>query len=191
MIDLILILASIVVSGFIMTTSDWRWRLVGLSLVNLIAFLFIVQIWPIALATIKLISGWIGVVLLGASLLTNDEFNIHGSVSSYRIFKVTLVALVVVVIFILVQRLNVWLPISITFLFGGLVVFLTGILFVSVHHQMIEVIFGMLILLAGFDIIYSSLEGSTLVTGIYAVIVLMLSLLGRYFSIGFDSRSDQ
>jgi hypothetical protein len=46
---------------------------------------------------------------------------------------------------------------------------------------MFDVIIGLLTFLAGFDIIYSSLEGSALVTGIYALIVILISLLNSYF----------
>jgi len=45
---------------------------------------------------------------------------------------------------------------------------------------------GLLIFLAGFDIIYSSLEGSALVTGIYGLIVILISLISSYLQGGFS-----
>jgi len=191
MIETILLLAAVGVSGFMMVTSDWRWRLICLSLMYLISFLFIAQIWPVALAAVKLVSGWVGVALLGSSLLTRDEAFDDKQEISFRFFKLALLSLAWMSILVLVQRLNVWLPIPISYLFSGLVFFLCGLLFLSVHHNIIETIFGLLIILSGFDIIYSSLEGSALVTGIYAVIVLLLSLLARYYLGSFASRSHQ
>ena len=191
MIETILLLAAVGVSGFVMVTSDWRWRLICLSLIYLISFLFIAQIWPVALAAVKLVSGWVGIALLGSSLLTRDESYEDQQELSFRFYKLALLCLAWMSIIVLVQRLNVWLPISISYLFSGLVFFICGLLFLSVHHHIIETIFGLLIILSGFDIIYSSLEGSALVTGIYAVIVLLLSLLARYYLGSFASRSHQ
>lgn len=191
MIDTVLLLAAVIISGLVMIVSDWKWRLACLSMVQLIAFLLIAQIWPIALAAVKLLSGWIGIAILGSSLLVIDEQSGTEQNSSFRLFKFALTSLTWMVIIVLVQRLNIWLPISYTHLFSGLVFFLCGILFVSIHHSIIEAITGLLIFLAGFDIIYSSLEGSALVTGIYAVVVLLISLLGRYFSGGLVFGSDR
>jgi len=52
----------------------------------------------------------------------------------------------------------------------------------SLTDDFFEVILGLLMVLIGFDIIYSSVEGSALVTGIYAFIIILICLLGTYFS---------
>jgi hypothetical protein len=58
----------------------------------------------------------------------------------------------------------------------------SGLLFMSLTDDFIEIVLGLLTILAGFDIIYSSLEGSALVTGIYAFIIILICLLSGYFS---------
>ncbi len=189
-IDGILMASAIAVSGAIMVLSDWKLRMICLSILQLIAFLLIVQIWPVALAAVKLISGWIGITIISATLVTSEKTTGTDESMPFRLYKLAFVGLSWVAILVLVQQLNVWLPISFTNLFTGMVFFLCGILFLSIHGEMIETIIGLYILLAGFDIIYSSLEGSALVTGIYAVILILISILGSYLHGGFSSRRE-
>ena len=49
-----------------------------------------------------------------------------------------------------------------------------------------EIAIGLLIFLSGFDVIYSSLEGSALVTGIYGLIVILISIISSYLQGGFS-----
>ena len=55
----------------------------------------------------------------------------------------------------------------------------------SLVYEINEIAIGLLIFLTGFDIIYSSLEGSALVTGIYGLIVILISFISSYLQGGF------
>ena len=185
-INSVLIIISILLSGAILILTDWRWKMAGLAAIQLISFILILQIWPISLASVKLISGWMGVALISATMasaidLRNNELQI-----SARVFKLMLAAFSWIVIAVTVERLNSWLPIPYTNLFIGLVFFLCGILYFSQEHDINGIAIGLLIFLSGFDVIYSSLEGSALVTGIYGLIVILVSIISSYLQGGFS-----
>ena len=182
----IIIIISVVVSGAILVLSDWRWRIACLAVVQLIGFILIVQIWPIALASVKLISGWMAVALMSATIASSGNEEHSEFQTAAKVFKLMLAAFSWVVIAASVDQLNAWLPISYTNLFVGLVFFFCGIFYISLISEINGIVVGLLIFLAGFDIIYSSLEGSALVTGIYGLIVILISLVSSYLQGGFS-----
>ena len=105
---------------------------------------------------------------------------------SARVFKLMLAAFSWIVIAASVERLNSWLPIPYTNLFIGLIFFFCGIFYFSQEHDINGIAIGLLIFLSGFDVIYSSLEGSALVTGIYGSIVILMSIISSYLQGGFS-----
>lgn len=152
----------------------------GLAIHYLISFILIVQIWPFALASVKIISGWMGVVLLGNSLAS---FNYQGESeksASERVFVLISLLLISMVITAIIPRLNEWLPISYTNLYIGLTMMASGLLQTSHKIDVVGILVGLLSILIGFDIIFSSLEGSALVTAFYGLINIALCLLGVF-----------
>jgi hypothetical protein len=164
----------------IMILDDWRWTVFGLSMCYLIGFILIVQIWPLPLAAVKLISGLMGVILISNVMINTPQENEIERGLSFRVFVVLVLSISWIVITATISKLNEWLPISYTNLFIGLVILFAGIIKFAIGQKVLDVIIGLLVFLSGFDIIYSSLEGSALVTGIYSLIVLSISVLGGY-----------
>jgi hypothetical protein len=182
----VIIFISIFLSGAMLILSDWRWKMAGLAVVQLIGFILIIQIWPIALASVKLISGWMGVALMSATMASTGDKVQSEMQTSARVFKFLLAAFSWIVIAASVEKLNSWLPISYTNLFVGLVFFFCGIFYFSQEYDINGIAIGLLIFLTGFDVIYSSLEGSALVTGIYGLIVILISFISSYLQGGFS-----
>jgi len=187
----LLILSAIAVSTIILVARDWRWVMAGLTIAYLIGFILIVQIWPLALAAVKLVSGWMGVALLSMAKINLEESTNKDEGLSSRIFIFLLACLSWIIVSATIARLNDWLPIAYTNLYIGLVILLAGIIKFSIHHAVFEIVIGILVFLSGFDIIYSSLEGSALVTGIYGLIVLLICILGSYLQGGFSAEVDR
>ena len=152
----------------------------------LIGFVLILQIWPIALASVKLISGWMGVALMSATMASSIDSRNYELQTSAKVFKLMLAAFSWIVIAASVEGLNSWLPITYTNLFIGLVFFFCGIFYFSQEQDINGIAIGLLIFLSGFDVIYSSLEGSALVTGIYGLIIILISIISSYLQGGFS-----
>ena len=178
----LLIFSALAAVGLMLVASDWRMRIAGLASIYLIGFIVIIQIWPVALASVKLISGWMGIALLSTSMLNSmNQANRHRFTSEI-VFRFLMAVLIWIVVAAIAPSINEWLPIPYTNLYIGVSLIGSGLLFMSLTDDFIEIVLGLLTILAGFDIIYSSLEGSALVTGIYAFIIILICLLIGYFS---------
>src|SRR4030042_6650287 len=110
----LIIIISIVFSGLIMIVPDWRLRMLFLAVIQLIGFILILQIWPIALASVKLISGWMGVALMSATMASSGSEGRKDIQTSAKVFKIMLAAFSWIVIAASIDNLNAWLPISYT-----------------------------------------------------------------------------
>lgn len=177
--------------GLVLVASDWRMRIAGLASIYLVGFIVILQIWPVALASIKLVSGWMGIALLSNSMLDSINQETEQRFISETIFRFLMAVLIWIVIAAIAPSINEWLPIPYTNLYIGLSLMGSGLLFMSLTDDFFEITLGLLSILAGFDIIYSSLEGSALVTGIYALIVILICLLSGYFSSTVSDREEK
>jgi len=180
----LLIFSALAAVGLMLIASDWRMRIAGMASLYLISFIVILQVWPIALASIKLVSGWMGIALLSTSMVNTKNQENSPHFTSEIVFRFLMAVLFWIVIAAIAPSINKWLPIAYTNLYIGLSLMGSGLLFMSLTDDFFEIVLGLLTILAGFDIIYSSLEGSALVTGIFAFIVILICLLSGYFSTG-------
>lgn len=171
-------------TGAIILMEDWRYRLALVAIIELIGFILIVQIWPIALASVKLISSWMGIALLATTYTFSSSGIAPLSPISSRVFRLMLVTFGWLLILVSTERFNEWLPISYTNLFIGLVFFISGMIYLALRMNSIDTVLGLLIFFEGFDVIYSSLEGSALITGIFGIIIISLCLTGSYLEGG-------
>jgi len=183
-INAFLIILSIVLSGAILVLEDRRYRLAVLAVIELIGFILIVQIWPIALALVKLISGWMGIALLSFAFIPSDIKKESNEPIPSKIFRLMLGVFGWIIVLTSIQGLNEWLPISYTNLFIGLIFFIIGMISLSLGLKTFDIILSLLVFLQGFDIIYSSLEGSALVTAMFAVIIISICLTGSFLEGG-------
>ncbi len=183
-INAFLIILSIVLSGAILVLEDRRYRLAVLAVIELIGFILIVQIWPIALALVKLISGWMGIALLTFAFIPGDIKKESNEPIPSKIFRLMLGVFGWIIVLTSIQGLNEWLPISYTNLFIGLIFFIIGMISLSLGLKTFDIILSLLVFLQGFDIIYSSLEGSALVTAMFAVIIISICLTGSFLEGG-------
>ena len=183
-INVFLIILSIVLSGAILVLEDRRYRLAVLAVIELIGFILIVQIWPIALALVKLISGWMGIALLTFAFIPSDIKKESNEPIPTKIFRLMLGVFGWIIVLTSIQGLNEWLPISYTNLFIGLIFFIIGMISLSLGLKTFDIILCLLVFLQGFDIIYSSLEGSALVTAMFAVIIISICLTGSFLEGG-------
>ena len=178
----LLIFSALTSFGLMLIVSDWRMRVAGLASLYFVGFIVILQIWPVALASVKLISGWMGIALLSTSMLNSMDQASGHRLPSEMIFRFLMTALIWIVVAAIAPSINEWLPIPYTNLYIGVSLMGSGLIFMSLTEDFFEIILGLLTILTGFDIIYSSLEGSALVTGIYAFIIILICLLSGYFS---------
>jgi hypothetical protein len=158
---------------------NWRWTLIALGVQYLAAAWLVTSSWPLALAAIKLVVGW----MAGAVLATSQAgTQLNPEHFSGRLFRVIAAILILVVILILAPGIRSWLQVGQTVVLGGLVLCGMGLLQTSMSREPSRMVVGLLSFLAGFEVIYAALEMSVLVAGLLAAINLGLALAGAYLS---------
>jgi hypothetical protein len=143
-------------------------------------FFLIVQVWPLGLAAIKMISGWMGAAILGATVFQRTGSPELESGISSRLFRLLLGVLVWVLLFTIAPSLARWLPVPYVFLWSGGILLGTGLLQLGISKSPLRIIIGLLTVICGFEIFYAAVENSTLVTVLLAVITLGLAVTGAY-----------
>jgi hypothetical protein len=174
----ILILAAVAAALLMLLSDSWRWTIAGLAIQYLVVFLLVAQIWPIGLAAIKLVAGWLAGVLLS---MVNSPMQLEETFftpRSARIFRLFSAGLILMIVFAVTPSVNTLLPIPYHYLLIGLMLIGMGVLQFGISQRHLRVILGLLTLLSGFEVIYSSLEGSALLAAILAAITLALGLIG-------------
>lgn len=176
----------------ILIVHEWRWALILLILQYLGVFILVTLSWSLYLALAKLIAGWAagGVLWMAqvnriASERSGDGAEDEQSDSllgvSGRLFRSFSAAMVWLVVFSVSPMVQTWLPaIRIEQVWGAFILIGLGLLHLGLTAEPFRVVLGILTVLSGFEIIYASVEVSTLVQGLLAGVTLGISLVGAY-----------
>lgn len=167
-------------SLFMLLNYDWRRSIVALAVQYLAAFWLINLLWPLGLATVKLVVGWMVCAVLGASIPAETKPPAHLMHLSNRIFRFLAASMVWILAFSIAPALAEWLPTGMTILWGGLMLIGIGMLQMGMTTRPSALILGLLTVLSGFEVLYSVVETSVLVTGLLAIVNLGLALVGSY-----------
>ena len=166
----------------LLLSRDWRWNLGLLAGQYFAAFLLVLAHWSLPMAAAKLVTGWMAVAVLAMTQL--DIKNEPVSEISWpegSLFRAFAAGLVLITVTSAAQPVNAWLPsASLPLVWGGLMLIGMGLLHLGLTVHPLRITQGLLITLAGFEILYASIESSILVTGLLAIITLGLALTGSY-----------
>ena len=197
--SIIALIAIAVISLSLLITTDWRISILLLSLQYVAVFLLVLISWPLQMAVVKLVAGWMAGAVIGMAIISSPTVRQkleYGSqsvnnesrasvwstfIQTGRPFQLLAAGLVGLSVIYLAPQIDEWIPkIGIVPALGGLTLIGMGLLKLGFNDQPLMIIFGLLTVLAGFEIIYSILENSALVAGLLAVITLGLALVGAY-----------
>jgi hypothetical protein len=179
-----------IVSALLLATSvgllvshDWRLGLGLLGVQYLGVFWLTSQHWPVSLAAIKLVTGWMAIATLGITRLnakgadeTTKQIWPQG-----RLFRLFTAAIVTVIAFITAPSVEQTIPgIGMPVITGSLILMGMGMLHLGMTVEPFRVILGLLTVIAGFEALYAALESSVLVAAMLATVNLGLALVGAY-----------
>jgi hypothetical protein len=159
---------------------SWRWRIGALAIQYLGVFVLISLSWPINMAAVKLVVGWMAGAILGVSRidLVQEDVRRWPTERLYFIFVASVVFLTVATI---APALTNWVPrININQTWGGLLLIGMGMVHMGFASRGLRVIISLLTFLSGFEILYAVVESSTLVTGLLALVNLGVAIAGAY-----------
>lgn len=166
----------------LLLSRDWRWNLGLLGGQYFAVFWLVLSHWSLTMSAAKLVTGWMAVAVLAMTQLEiKDEPVSEHSWPEGALFRAFAAGLVLITITSAAQQVNLWLPdASLPQVWGGLMLIGMGLLHLGLSVHPMRVTLGLLITLAGFEVLYASLENSILVSGLLAVITLGLALTGSY-----------
>ena len=177
----------------LLLSRDWRWTLLSLGAQFLLAFWMISRSWPLELAAVKLVGGWMATAVLGLTLLNQlDAPPESESLPSSRPFLAMAAALVIVIVSGVSPELSTWsrqLDASVTW--SGLFLIGIGLLQVGMSASLFRSALGLLTLLSGFEILYAALETSILVAGLLAFLSLGVALAAAYLMLTPSMEAEQ
>lgn len=159
---------------------SWRWRIGALAFQYVGVFVLISLSWPINMAAVKLVVGWMAGAILGVSRidLVQEDVRRWPTERLYFIFVASVVFLTVATI---APTLTNWVPrININQAWGGLLLIGMGMVHMGFASRGLRVIISLLTFLSGFEILYAVVESSTLVTGLLALVNLGVAIAGAY-----------
>ena len=186
----IAVVVILIASTGLLISRDWRWSLSLLAIQYLAAFGLVIRHWPIGMASVKLVSGWMAIATLGVTHLgiSNSESDLETFWPHGRWFRIFLAGIVILFTLAAAPRVQVVIPgLGLQVIVGGLLLMGMGLIHLGITTQLLRVILGLLTLLIGFEIIYAALESSILVAGLIAVVNLGLALAGSYLLVASSS----
>jgi hypothetical protein len=172
------------ITGLVLLLSwDWRLSITALALQYLGITVLVGISWPIDMAVVKLLAGWMAGAVLGIALLGPREERLPGEklTVSFILYRVLLAIIVGLVATSLSSGIVRWIgDISWAQACGGVILIGLGLLHLGLTNKPLRVILGLLTVIGGFEIIYAAVESSTLVAGLLAGVTLGLALVGTY-----------
>jgi len=178
------------IAGFTLSTSagliiirDWRLELGLLGLQYIIVFWLTNQYWPISMAAIKIVTGWMAIAILGITRLNlkdmeGDSKQFWPQGGLFRLFAAAVITMIVITV---APRVETIIPgIGLPIIYSSLILMGLGMLHLGITAQPFRVILGLLTVLSGFEALYAALESSILVAAMLSTVNLGLALVGAY-----------
>ena len=170
-------------SAGLLIVRDWRWSMVLLAIQFLGMFVLTLQHWPLGMSSVKLVAGWMSAAILGMTRSgfpseSLEEQGIWPRGRLFRLFAAGIVLLIVAATTPAVDTIMADAGYAVTS--GSLLLIGMGLLHLGITSHILRVVIGLLTVLAGFEILYSAVEGSILVAALLAAINLGLALVGAF-----------
>ena len=179
-------------SAGLLFVRDWRWNIILLAGQYLGMFVLTLQHWPVGMASVKVVAGWMSAAILGMTRSgLSDESSVeeHPRGRLFHLFAAAMVILIVAVVTPSVDTIMADAGFPVTN--GGLLLIGMGLLHLGITARILRVAIGLMTVLSGFEIIYSTVEGSVLVAALLAVINLGLALVGSYLLIASNAQETE
>jgi hypothetical protein len=173
----------LIAAGGLLVKRDWRWSMGLLAVIYLAAFWLATRHWPIGMASVKLVTGWMVTAVLGMTRLgirrelePTESDSPRGSW-----FRLFLVGIVLLIVLATAPRVETLIPgLGLQVVAGALLLMGLGLIHLGIASEVLQIVTSLLTVLAGFELLYAAVESSILVAGMLAAVNLGLALAGSY-----------
>jgi hypothetical protein len=186
---------------------EWRISLLLLAILYIPVFLLVNQLWPVQMALVKIIAGWISCLLLGigAANFPGNQISINipflnrnkkekktqaqrtpTGLSQTRaplgdLFTLFAAGTIFLASVALAFRISGTTGNEYIYpVLGGITLIGMGLLQIGFTNEALFISIGLLTITAGFEIIYAMIDSSILVAGLLAAANLGIAMIGAY-----------
>jgi hypothetical protein len=188
------VLLIVVTSIGLLLAQDWRWLIIFLAAQYFGMLLLTLQHWPLGMASVKVVAGWMSAAILGmtrSGLPREDRAEKSNILPRGRLFRIFAATIVFLLVSSVTPRVDVIMAdAGFAVTSGGLLLVGMGLLHLGVTNHILRVTIGLMTALSGFEILYATVEGSALVAGLLAIINLGLALAGSYLLIASNAEEE-
>ena len=174
---------------------DWRWLIIFLSAQYFGMLILTMVHWPLGMASVKVVAGWMSAAILGmtrSGLPRENKVERQSVLPRGRLFRLFAAGIVMLVVATATPRVDaVMADAGYAVTTGSLLLVGMGLLHLGVTDHVLRVTIGLMTVLSGFEILYATVEGSVLVAALLAVINLGLALVGSYLLIASNSQVEE
>jgi hypothetical protein len=173
-------------SIYVLVSQDWRYCIAALAIQYVGVFLLVYASWPVEMAIVKIVAGWMACAILGIAVYSGPGIwkTPENSLKFGPVFRIMAAAIIALAVTSLVFSSESWFSmVSMPIRWGSFILICIGLLQLSLSSHPLRVIMGLLTALTGFEILYAVIETSILVTGLLAGVNLGLALVGAYLLI--------
>lgn len=184
-----------VTSVGLLLARDWRWLIIFLAAQYFGMLILTLMHWPLGMASVKVVAGWMSAAILGmtrSGLPREDKTEKQSVLPRGRMFRLFAAGIVVMVVATATPRVDaVMANAGFAVTSGGLLLVGMGLLHLGVTDHILRVTIGLMTALAGFEVLYATVEGSILVAALLALINLGLALAGSYLLIASNAQTEE
>jgi hypothetical protein len=179
----IAVVVIVMTSVGLLLARDWRWSIILLAVQFLAMFVLTLQHWPLGMAAVKVVAGWMSSAILGmtCSGLTREGFDEESTSPRGRLFRLFAAGIVLVLVAVVTPGVDtIMADAGFPVTNGSLLLIGMGLLHLGISTRVLRVTIGLITVLSGFEILHSAVEESVLLAALLAVINLGLALVGAY-----------
>src|SRR5574341_1479462 len=173
---------------------DWRWLIIYLSAQYFGMLILTLQHWPLGLASVKVVAGWMSAAILGmtrSGLPREDRSERSTVLPQGRLFRLFAASMVLLIVSSVTPRVDVIMAdAGYAVTSGSLLLVGMGLLHLGVTNHILRVTMGLMTVLSGFEILYATVERSVLVAGLLAIVHLGLAFSGSYLLIASSAQEE-
>jgi hypothetical protein len=171
----------LVTSLVLLISEDWRWTILALAGQYLGVSFLVWLSWPLEMAVVKLVAGWMAGAVLGTTRIGLAEPETPLTRPFNVVFRLFAGGLIILVVASLGPIIMDWIAsVSLPQVWGAGLLIGMGLLHLGFSDRPYRVVLALLTILSGFEILYAAVEESTLVAGMLAGVNLGLALVGAY-----------
>lgn len=166
-----------------------RSMVVAYSIVVILVFTINIQFWTFGFALSKLLTALMAMLIMILNPSAHEPIEIEPP-STGRIFRATGLGFFLLLISFTTAHTSEFLNLKVDQTLPALSMLICGFLLLATTQDPFRVIVGLMTMLAGFEIIYGSVEQSLLINGLLAAVFLFIAMVGVYLTTPRENRDE-